>query len=393
MIKSLINLYKKITPGVWILTLLHLLFVSRTTLFSIRRTVGDYSVMVSSSTVMVFVVIILSILVIFDNSLCFKHANKTISRLIFFYLVCFSSCIWVGFQTVIIFKSLEVLCNLYLMYIIAMKIGNIRLLLLYIIVLSTITAYVEVLDGILKSGIWFIHTNSYSMAAMIGFFLGIQAIRNHIIGFKEIRYLLLLNLIAILGGTSSATYISFMIGLITVYSSGPKGVKFTKLFLCLILSVIIFYLAYDILLEFIFQGKTEDDIKTGTGRSAIFEAAINSWQDSPLIGHGYIIGQRNLSQFGLGTDVLSCHNTFLAILVDTGLLGMSFFLYFLITWINNLIRKCKNNLYAVILLPALLASLINCFSYPAIGSDWSYVGSLIFLMYIMTNLFINRIKY
>lgn len=393
MINNLIYLYRKFTPGVWILTLLHLLFVSRTTLFSIRRSVGDYSVMVSSSTVMVFVVITLSILVIFNNLYCFKHANKTINRLIFFYIVCVSSCIWAGFQSVIIFKSIEVLCNLYLMYIIAMKIGNIRLLLLYIIVLSTITAYVDVLDGILKLGIWFMHTNSYSMASMIAFLLGIQAIRNHVLEFKEIKYLLFFNLIAIIFGTSSATYISFIIGLLIVYSSGPKGIKFPKLFIFLIFSIIFFYVAYDVLLEFIFQGKTEDDIKTGTGRSAIFEAAINSWQDSPLIGHGYIIGQRNLSQFGLGTDVLSCHNTFLAILVDTGLLGMSFFLYFLITWINNLIRKCKNNSYAVILLPALLASLINCFTYPAIGSDWSYVGSLIFLMYIMTNLFINRIKY
>ena len=70
MINNLIYLYRKFTPGVWILTLLHLLFVSRTTLFSIRRSVGDYSVMVSSSTVMVFVVITLSILVIFNNLYC-----------------------------------------------------------------------------------------------------------------------------------------------------------------------------------------------------------------------------------------------------------------------------------------------------------------------------------
>ena len=52
-------------------------------------------------------------------------------------------------------------------------------------------------------------------------------------------------------------------------------------------------------------------------------------------------------------------------------------------------ERSKDNIIAVILFPAVIASLVNCLSYPAIGADWNYVGSLIFLLYIMSNLYIK----
>ena len=108
------------------------------------------------------------------------------------------------------------------------------------------------------------------------------------------------------------------------------------------------------------------------------------------MGHGYIIGERNLGKYGLGINVLSTHNSFLAILVDTGIIGLLVFLNFLLSWIYNLINKSKKNIYATMIMPTLIACLVNCLAFPAIGADWSYVGSLIFIMYIMTNLYIKN---
>ena len=73
-------------------------------------------------------VISLSIFVITKNLHYFKQANRVIYKLIIFYLLCILSLLWAGLHIVIVFKALEVLCNLYLMYIIASKIGDIKLL-------------------------------------------------------------------------------------------------------------------------------------------------------------------------------------------------------------------------------------------------------------------------
>lgn len=239
-------------------------------------------------------------------------------------------------------------------------------------------------------GFGFHHTNSYSMSAMIGFLLCLQAKRYNLLSSKEANIFMILNLLAIIGGTSSATYISFIAGLILVYSSNKKGFNFGKILFVSFLTVIIYHLFSDIIFEFIFQGKSQQDIETGTGRSAIFEASINSWRDSPILGHGYIIGERNLGEYGLGINVLSTHNSYLSVLVDTGIVGLFFFLNYLISWVYNLLKKSSKNVYAAILLPVVIACSINCLSFPAIGADWTYVGSLIFLMYIMTNLYMNN---
>lgn len=390
MIKNLKKIYKSFPKSIRTLTLIHLLFVARTTLFVTRREVGDYSTGSGGATILVLLVISISLFVILNNLNSFVSANKKIGRLIIFYTLCIASCLWAGVQIVIFFKAFEVLCNLYLMYIIATKIGNTRQLLLYIIILSTATSYMEVLSGIINNGIFFIHTNSYTMSAMIGFLLGVQAIRYNIFKTREIRIFLWLNFIAIIAGTSSATYISFILGFIILYSSNKKGYNLGKLILSCILALSLYYVASDMINEYIFYGKNQEDIESGTGRSLIFDAAINSWKERPILGHGYIVGERNLGVYGLGINVLSCHNSYLSVLVNTGIIGMVVFASFVLNWIYKILVKYKQNVYAIILFPAVVASLVNCLSFPGIGSDWNYVGSLIFLMYIMTNVFINN---
>lgn len=386
-IKKVYSLYPK---SVWYLTLLQLLFVARITIFATGgRTIGDYSVTMNSSTSLILAVISISLIVIYKEYKCFKSANRRISKLLVFYYLCLFSFLWAGLQTVIFFKAIEVLCNIYLMYIIASKIGNVRLLLLYIIMLSTIVTYVEVFGGMRKFGIGFFHTNSYSMSAMIGFLLGLQTVRCGVFKLRTIRLFLILDFLAILGGTSSATFISVILGLILVYSSDDKGMNLKLLLISMALFSCLWYVGEDAIFNFIFQGKSETDIETGTGRTYVIEAALRSWKDSPILGHGYIIGERSLILYGLGFKALTTHNTFLAILVDTGIVGMIVFLNFLCHWIYTLIERSKDNIIAVILFPAVIASLVNCLSYPAIGADWNYVGSLIFLLYIMSNLYIK----
>lgn len=391
MTNNIKNIYRQIPKSVWILTLLQLFFVARTTFFATgSRNVGDYSVTMNSSTSLIIVIIFLSVIVILKEFRYFKMANKNISRLITFYCLCLVSFIWGGGQIVTIFKATEVLCNIYLMYIIASKIGNIKSLLLYIIILSTIMTYMDVINCMQYFGFGFSHTNTYSMSAMIGFLLSIQAIKYNIFTSKEIRIFLILNFLAIIGGTSSATYISFIVGIVLVYSSNKKGLNMGKAIFTLIFAIIAYYLFSDIIFDFIFQGKSDQEIETGTGRKDAFIAAINAWKDSPIFGHGYIVGQRNLGRYGLGFNALSAHNTYLGILVDTGIVGIVIFINFLLSWIYNLIKKSKNNIYATMFMPTLIACLVNCLAFPAIGADWTYVGSLIFLMYIMTNLYIKN---
>ena len=172
-------------------------------------------------------------------------------------------------------------------------------------------SYIDVAKLMRGLGFGFHHTNSYSMSSMIGLLLGVQAKRYGLLKHNIFNYLIILNLIAFLGGTSSASYISCAVGFILLFASTETGLRLDRLIVILLLGVCCYHLAVDEIYEFIFVGKTQENIETSSGREQIFNAAINSWKANPILGSGYIVGERALGKYGLEINVLSTHNSFL----------------------------------------------------------------------------------
>lgn len=379
MLNGLKTIYRRYSKDIWYLTLIVLIFVSRKTIFNVTRGGTSFDVTLDSGTSLLMVGVIMSLAAIWKNRGDFSDVRKANFSFMAYYILCLFSFLWAGHFGTIVFKAIEVLCCFGVVGIIMNKMESQKQGLYYIIFLSTLITYISASGGLLKYGVFF-HTNTYSMSAMVGLLLCLGAVRFNIFRFSEVKYYILLNTLALIGGTSSASWISFIIGAIILYSMNENGVGLLRIAVVCVIIYVAYELALDEISNIIFKGKTEEQVESGHGRDIIWSVAIASWKDSPWLGSGFLVGERSLESYGLGLKVISVHNTFLSVLVGTGFAGMILFVIFLFKWIGRLLVYIKYNRYATILFPVVIATIVNCMSFPAIGSDWNFVAPVVYAL-------------
>lgn len=370
--------------SIWILTLIEFIFISRKTIFNVSREVGDYSATVDSSTSLAILGIICSLIYIAKYSLFIKHINKMMAALIMVYIVAAFSFLWAGNTFTILFKAIEVLTNIYIIGIILIllfQLCNIKQIVYYIILFCLIATYSEVLADMVRKGFGFHHTNAYSYSAMVAFLLCIGSIRFGLFKFSELKVSTILSFIAWIGGTSTASYIACLAGLILLYSSNKYGFNIPNAIFVLVLCMLLYIFAGDIVYSFIKAGHSDAEMQSGTGRSLIWEASFMSFQDNPILGSGFVIGERELGpKYGFDFHQLSAHNAFLSVLVNTGLIGFFFFIRLLYKWGMILFQNSRRNILSTILFPIYISIVINSAACPSIGSDWGPISSCVYLI-------------
>ena len=380
MLNGLKTIYRAYSKEIWYLTIIVLIFVSRKTIFNVSRGGATFDATLDSGTSLLMMGVIMSLVAIWKNSGDFSDVRKANFSFIAYYILCLASFLWAGHFGTIVLKAVEVLCCFWVIGIIMNKMESLKQGLYYIIFLSTFITYISVLSSFLKFGIIFIHTNTYSMSAMVSLLLCLGAVRFHVYQFGEVKYYILLNTMALISGTSSASWISFIIGVIILYSMNENGVGLLRTAAICVIIYVAYELALDQIFDIIFKGKTKEMVESGHGRDVIWNAAIASWKDSPWLGNGFLVGERSLGSYGLGLKVISVHNTFLSVLVGTGIVGMVLFVNFLFKWIGRLLTYIKYNRYAIIMFPVVIATIVNCMAFPAIGSDWNFVAPVVYAL-------------
>ena len=380
---KLSHFFRLYPKSIWFLTLIELIFISRKTIFRVNRDVGDYSATVDSSTFIALLGIFISLIYIFSKRNEIKYIHKIMGGLLIFYYFSALSFIWAGNVFTILFKATEVIINIYIVGLIIinlLKYVNIKGIIYYIIIFCLICTYCEVFIEMVHEGFGFHHTNAYSFTAMISFLLCIGSIKYRIFKLKEIKLCLLFSLMAVIGGTSTATYISCIIALLILYSSNKRGINISRTFIIICICFLSYYFFFDIIYDFIRAGHTEEEMKSLTGRNIIWEASILSFKENPILGTGFVVGERNLNAYINSLKVLSTHNSFLSALINTGIVGFTIFTSVIIIWIKNLFVSTRKNILATLLFPISISILINCNACPAIGSDWGHVSSCVYLI-------------
>lgn len=370
--------------SIWILTLIEFIFISRKTIFNVSREVGDYSATVDSSTSLAMLGIICSLIYIAKYSTFIKHINKMMAALIMVYIVATFSFLWAGNTFTILFKAIEVLTNIYItgiILILLFQLCNIKQIVYYIILFCLIATYSEVLADMVRKGFGFHHTNAYSYSAMVAFLLCIGSIRFGLFKFSELKVSTILSFIAWIGGTSTASYIACLAGLILLYSSNKYGFNIPNAIFVIVLCMLLYIFAGDIVYSFIKAGHSDAEMQSGTGRNIIWEASFMSFQDNPILGSGFVIGERELGpKYGFDFHQLSAHNSFLSVLVNTGLIGFFFFIRLLYKWGIILFQNSRRNVLSTILFPIYISIVINSAACPSIGSDWGPISSCVYLI-------------
>ncbi len=382
------KLFKNLYPKeIQLYTLIFTFHICRKTLFN---SANDGS---TGGQLMMVLCILLNFYIVYKEKKHLKQAltnnRMYLAYYIFAIFTIFTNNI-TGSATVILPKALEVISSFMALSITYWKIKEKRWAMIYLLYLTTIATVAGYISYATNSGSLWAHTNTYSMTGALGALLCLSMSKYE----RKFRFkwLFVFNFSAMILGTSSASFIAFTVGLLMFWSCSIKGISITKASLVLIAVIITYYNGMDLAYDIFFHGRSEEMIQSGTGRTVIWEACFTAWRQSPWIGQGYMIGERNLTMWGAHIAAHSAHNGYMSVLVNTGIVGSIIFGVYLL----QTIWRCLNNLSSkyigkemTVLFITLCFILVNNYSYPCIGSDWNFTLMPVASIFIL----INTIQY
>lgn len=386
MTKHLLKLYRMYPKIVWNLTFITFVFIARKTIFNVQRESGDYSASVDSATSLAMIGIALAIIYINGHLRSMRKVILSMPFLFLFFMFSWSSFLWAGFQNTFVtitFKSLENIVNYLLIGMIALNIKDSKKMMYFIILYATSSTCMCLIQNYRSFGLTFYHTNSYTITAFTGLLLSLGCVKYRIFKVKELLVPMVICGYSWLTGTSTASYISALIGILVLLASRKKGINATATIVVIVFVGLLWWLASDVVYHFIAGNHTEEAMRTGTGRDVLWEGAINSWKESPWFGKGFIVGETGLGK----SKQISAHNSFLSALVNTGIIGVLIFSVFVYRWVVRSYMNSVNNIYANITFPVIIAICVNLNSCPVLGSHWSFVTDTMMLVVAAT--FIN----
>lgn len=367
-----------LSKSIWLYTLVVLIDVARKTIFNVMNEVGDYS-SVNQSSVLLLIFMFFALIIVLHEKNRINKSIKQIRPIMVYHLFGFFSFIWAGYYFPIMMKAGEVILAILLMFVIIYKIPDKRVCLTYIL----FWCFIPIIFDLVSRRFSYFHTNLYTFSAAMGLMICLGGVRYGIYRLKEVRNLIALFILFIVIGTSSASYIAAIIGLIVFAGCDRRGIKIARILLVVGLVLVLWHFGEDMIKHYVFYGKDETTINSGTGRKEIWNAYWEMIKEKPVLGWGFLVGERMLSTvFSFEVQVISAHNSFMSAIVGMGVVGLMFFINFIIDWLKILYRKSiRHNQFALTLLPAFVVFFVNTNSFPAIGTDWNYVGTAAYAMY------------
>jgi len=370
-------------------------WVFRNTILVRGRT--DYDTLDIYGLIQIFSVFLISLILLY----CYRSTSRTIYRIkktpIFWffliYLLGFFSMFWSlnliysgyrSFECLMLFLGLCVVFYKYTSFVEAekkfLKYITLFMLLMFIGQIK-LWGYNISIDSL--------HTNTFSFTGMIIFLYTIGELvskqNNNLERKKYLKKYAIFSLFFIIVGTSSASNIATIIGLVVIsIFTNRRDIKIIigSIF---IFSIVLFFLVGDLnsLFEIILPGKSLDNVSQMSGRAHLWEIYLPLMLEKPYLGWGFSALNR-ASEF----YATNLHNSILSILGGMGFFGIILFVLFLISSINFLFKAYFSNFTGSIGSGAALTGLlVNAMSIGVLGEGASPVA--ISLVLFMAFLFMN----
>ena len=234
------------------------------------------------------------------------------------------------------------------------------------------------------------HDNAFPILGLVEVFLVMGMLKYKVVTWKSVRHHAIIGFITLVLATSTASWISFILGYFVFFSSGYKGINLSRILGAVCFFVLVYWTMGDFVKEVVYAGKSEEQIQNASGREALWTAYIKGWLESPIIGHGFIVGEKGaVAAKYMAFATNTAHNMIISVLVNTGLIG-------LFLWIGFMWKQCKiclkyssqKNRYALTCFPAIVAMLVNANSFPIIGSEWSPTSVPIYALLIFVFVYV-----
>lgn len=363
----------------WFIWLAHFAFIARQKIFARGRI--DFDTIDTYAAIDVLVVSFLMLILLFNRkttrflSVVYK---SSLFWLFAYYFVCALSIMWSLRPAYSLYRSIECL----------VFITSLGVALLYcpgfekaerkVLFLSLLSVFVQMGahmrgGGALSLGV--LHTNAYSASAAmifvycVGEYLALAKKKLSINSKRRKRLFIygVFSLAFLALGTSSGSNVAALFGIVVILFAQRKMGLMTFIFFAVLL---LFFLGggLDPLMEVLFPGKTEQGIATLGGRTKTWTYYAARIAESPLWGHGLGVSPTK----GGGVWMAYSHNFILSILIGTGFLGLTIFIFFPFKLAVELIRSSKRKIEgAAGAMGALAAGFVNSLSMPMIADRWA----------------------
>ncbi len=231
-----------------------------------------------------------------------------------------------------------------------------------------------------------LHTNKYSVCAAVTVCLALSAYRRNLLPLKEMKPYIFGGFIFLLLGTSSGSNVAFACALIFIFSFRNNRFHISFFITSFLSLIILYFIGKPLIFKILFPKKSIVGVTTLHGRMYLWTGYIGIWLQRPFIGWGFAVGERAGKAFDL-IYALSAHNGYLSILINTGLLGMLFWLALFKRLIKSFIIQIMfDSPYAMAITSAFIVIAVNNNTVPIIGSIWSPLATLAFCLLAFWNI-------
>ena len=185
-------------------------------------------------------------------------------------------------------------------------------------------------------------------------------------------------------GTSGASNASFLFVILFLFVMKRNSfISFLFLFLVSLISYFLWISFQDQILNIVFPGKKLESIQTGTGRKGMWAIYLDGFLQKPIFGFGFPTGEKEGDRFGWMVTS-SSHNMLISAAINSGIIGLSLLLAFLIKYYNYCRKMWLVLGYTEFrwILGGFLIIAINSLSLPAIGSTWMWMTSPIYCLFV-----------
>ena len=158
----------------------------------------------------------------------------------------------------------------------------------------------------------------------------------------------------------------------------------------LILSLTFGAVSYpDLAFELMFPGKDISQVETLHGRTQFWDDAALMMTDKPLIGYGYAMAAK-VGKIR-GTNM---HNSFLSLVVGSGIVGAAFFLLGIIFGVREGLKLViKSVPGAASVLAAFLTGLLNSNTLSFFGEDWRSASFVFICLWALIGFSVYQISF
>lgn len=351
-----------------------LAWILRVTIFVRRRPGGEFASVDVYAAFQIFIVFCLLFLLL-SNKRSFVVVSKIWSKSVFilmtYYLVCAISSIWSFLPQYTLFRSFEFLVLL-LATVVALSFSanfltaeRTLLLVSLIVVLLGILAQLKMTGY--QTSLDKLHTNSYSASAgMIFTYCFGEYFRAKEKRKRTLKRYMFISLFGVALGTSSGSILAVLGGCCLVLFFN-RNYTLVSIFTCI--GIIILSLDIDLALlkQIIFYGKSEQAVRTGTGRFIMWQDYFHVFLKKPFLGFGFAV----LSTAKGSVISSQPHNSLFSAALGTGIIGISFVFAFLVKVFFELIQTIMKRIPGGVGSAAAIATgFANSLSNPYLFDKW-----------------------